>query len=172
MAVGESVADIEQPETSPRVFLDTVLRPYRSLAPRGFFLLMAVLGGASLIVGTACVLAGAWPVFGFFGLDVALVYVAFRVSYRGARLSESVRLTERSLTVERVSRRGEHRHWEFEPYWLRVVLEEKGETSTLKLASHGRAIVLGSFLAPLERQSFAALLQGALARWRAFIATP
>ena len=30
-------------------------------------------------------LAGAWPVFGFFGLDVLLVYWAFRLNYRRAR---------------------------------------------------------------------------------------
>jgi len=170
MAAGVSSTENEQAEAAQRVFLDAVLRPYRSLPPRGFFLLMAVLGTASLVAGTTCILAGAWPVFGFFGLDVALVYVAFRVSYRGARLSECVRLTERSLTVERVSIRGERRRWQFEPYWLRVMLEDKDESGTLTLASHGRTVVVGSFLAPAERRSFAALLQGALARWRDFVA--
>ncbi len=172
MEAGGASTENGRMEAPPQVFLETVLRPYRSLPPYGFFLVMAVLGMASLVAGTTCILVGAWPVFGFFGVDVALVYVAFRVSYRSARLSESVRLTERSLTIERVSSRGERRHWQFEPYWLRVVLEERGdETGTLTLASHGRAVVIGSFLAPAERRNFAMLLQGALARWRAFIAT-
>lgn len=156
---------MEQSET--RVFLDAVLQPYRSLPPGGFAALMAVLGGLSLVAGVACVLAGAWPVFGFFGLDVLLVYLAFRLSYRGARLRETVRLTERSLTVERVSPRGERRRWQFEPYWIRVLFEDRDEASAVTLASHGRALVVGSFLAAEQRRSFAATLRGALASWRA-----
>ena len=145
-----------------------VLHPHRSLPPRGFAVLMAVLGAASFMACTICVLVGAWPVIGFFGLDVALVYVAFRASYRSARQHECVRLTETSLMVERVSIRGERRRWSFEPYWLRVIIEERGDGNALTLASHGRALALGSFLAPTERRSFAAALQAALARWRAF----
>jgi len=155
-----------------RVFLDAVLMPYRSLPPRGFFLLMGVLAGLSLLTGVICILIGAWPVFGFFGLDVLLVYLAFRVSYRGARLRETVRLTDRALTVERVSPRGERRRWQFEPFWLRIRFEERDETSTLTLASHGRAVVVGSFLAPEERRSFVARLRDALALWRAAASAP
>ena len=160
---------ISADESDTRVFLDTVLQPYRSLPPRGFALLMAVLGGLSLVAGVSCVLAGAWPVFGFFGLDVLLVYLAFRLSYRGARRREILRLTERSLTVERVSPRGERRRWQFEPYWLRVVFEDREEAGPVTLASHGRALAVGSFLAPDERRSLAAALRGALASWRAFM---
>ena len=156
-----------QAQMPARVFLDAELRPYRSMPARGFVILMAVLAGLSVIAGTTCIIVGAWPVFGFFGLDVALVYVAFRASYRSARLSECVRLTERDLTVERISERGERRHWQFEPLWLRVVFTEQNETNTLTLASHGRTVAVGSFLGPAERRSFAAVLQQALARWRA-----
>ena len=161
MTPGES---LEKP-----VFLDAVLQPHRSLPPRGFAVLMAVLGGLSLLAGVTCVLIGAWPVFGFFGLDVLLVYVAFRFSYRGARLREIVRLTERSLTVERISPRGERRRWQFEPYWLRVGFEDREEPGPVTLASHGRTLVVGSFLAPDQRRSLAAALRGALAAWRAFV---
>ena len=162
------MTDDTQPEGRQRVFLDVVLAPYRSLPPRGFAILMGVLAAASLICGTTCLLVGAWPVFGFFGLDVALVYVAFRLSYRSARRRECVRLTERTLTVERVSVRGERRRWQFEPYWLRISFQEQDETNSLALASHGRSLVLGSFLAPSERRRFAVTLQRALASWRAF----
>jgi uncharacterized membrane protein len=161
------VSASEAPEK--RVFLDTVLQPHRSLPPRGFAILMAVLGGLSLVAGISCVLIGAWPVFGFFGLDVLLVYVAFRLSYRGARLREIVRLTEGSLTVERISPRGDRRRWQFEPYWLRVGFEDREEPGPVTLASHGRTLVVGSFLAPEQRRNLAAALRAALARWRAFV---
>jgi len=151
------------------VFLDTVLHPYRSLKPRAFVILMLALAALSLVAGTICILVGAWPIFGFFGLDVLLVYVAFRASYRSARQHEAVRLTERSLTVERVSVTGERRQFRFEPAWLRVVFDDKAERSPLTLASHGRTLVVGSFLAPEERRIFASQLRRAIAAWRAFI---
>ncbi len=164
------MVEIDQSEERPQLFLDAVLQPHRSLPPRGFAAVMAVLAGASLIAGVTCVLVGAWPVFGFFGLDVALVYLAFRASYRSARRSERVRLTDRSLIVEHISVRGERRQWRFEPYWIRIVFEEKDETNSLALASHGRQLPVGNFLAPEVRRRFAATLGAALERWRAFVA--
>jgi uncharacterized membrane protein len=152
-----------------RVFFDAVLHPYRSLPPRAFFLIMATLAALSLVVGTICILVGAWPIFGFFGLDVALVYVAFRVNYRSARQHEAVRLTETQLTVERISVKGEKKYWRFEPAWLRIAFDSDADRSPLTLASHGKSLAIGSFLAPDERRSIAAQLRRALADWRAFV---
>lgn len=151
------------------VFLETVLHPYRSLPRRGFILLMAGLAALSVLCGVICIAVGAWPIFGFFGLDVALVYVAFRASYRSARQHERVRLTEESLTVEQVSAKGARRRWRFEPFWIRVVFEESDETNSLALTSHGRTLVVGRFLAPAERRTLAGQIRSALAKWRAFV---
>src|SRR5215471_2497335 len=151
------------------VFFDAVLYPHRSLPPRGFLVLMLLLGAVSFAAGVSFVLIGAWPVFGYFGLDVLLVYLAFRASYRSAHMHEWVRLTEDTLTVERVSQRGERRRWQFQPFWLRVVLEEREETNRLVLTSHGREVVIGGFLAPAERKSLAVALKNALHRWRQHI---
>ena len=63
-----------------------VLTPHRSLGPRGFLILMSAVATVSFVAGFAFLLMGAWPVFGFFGLDVALVYLAFKLNYRAARL--------------------------------------------------------------------------------------
>ncbi|HLJ19561.1 MAG TPA: DUF2244 domain-containing protein [Stellaceae bacterium] len=151
------------------VFFDAVLYPHRSLPPRGFLVLMLVLGAVSFAAGVSFVLIGAWPIFGYFGLDVLLVYLAFRASYRSARMHEWVRLTEEALTVERVGQRGDRRRWQFQPFWLRVVLEERDETNRLVLASHGRELVVGGFLAPAERKRLAVALKSALHRWREHI---
>ncbi|HET7594671.1 MAG TPA: DUF2244 domain-containing protein [Stellaceae bacterium] len=154
-------------EPAPTVFYDAVLSPHRSLPPRGFAVLMLALAAVSFCVSLGFVLQGAWPVTPFFGLDVLLIYWAFRINYRHARLREELRLTDESLTVERVSVRGERRRWQFQPFWLRVTLEEKDEhTSRLVLASHGRSLVVGSFLGPAERRGVATALKDALARWR------
>src|SRR6202035_5716223 len=89
-------------KSAPAVFYDAVLKPHRSLPPRGFAVLMLVLAGASFVISLVFVLNGAWPVMPFFGLDVALVFLAFRLSYRQARQTEALKLTEDSLTVDRV----------------------------------------------------------------------
>ena len=156
------------PAEAPAVFYDAVLQPHRSLPPRGFAIFMLVLAGLSFAVSLVFVLNGAWPVTPFFGVDVILVYLAFRISYRRAKLREELRLTEQSLTVDRVGLKGERTRWQFQPFWLRLVFEEKDEhTNRLTLASHGRSLVVGSFLGPAERRGVAMGLKDALARWRA-----
>jgi uncharacterized membrane protein len=150
-----------------RLFFERVLLPHRSLPPRSFHLLMLILGLFSIAVGTGFVIAGAWPVIGFFGLDVALIYVAFRLNYRSARRCERLRLAEDAFTVERIGIYGERRFWRFQPFWLRVILEERSDQSNrLLVASHGRSLVIGDFLAPVGRRELAATIRDALASWR------
>ena len=43
---------------------------------------MVAIGAVSFVAGVVFLLMGAWPVFGFFGLDVLLLYWAFRLNYR------------------------------------------------------------------------------------------
>ena len=56
--------------------------PHRSLNRTGFTVLMAFIGVVSFVAGIAFCLMGAWPVLGFFGLDVLVIYWAFRVNFR------------------------------------------------------------------------------------------
>ena len=165
-----AMADPTEPREAPArpsYLFDAVLTPHRSLGPRGFWLLMAGIVAVSFAAGIAFLLAGAWPIFGFFGLDVLLVYWAFKASYRSGRLREVVRLTERELTVERISPAGRVRRWSFEPYWLRVELDDRPRhASQLRLTSHGKALSIGAFLSPQERGEVASELRIALARCR------
>jgi uncharacterized membrane protein len=152
---------------SRRPFFERVLSPHRSLPPCNFHMLMGLLGLISFAAGVGVVAIGAWPVFGFFGLDVALVYVAFRLNYRTARQSETIRLADDVFSVERVSVRGERRNWRFHPFWVKVTLEERPDTSNrLLVASHGRSLVIGDFAPPATRRELAATLRDALTRWR------
>ena len=148
-------------------FFERVLLPHRSLPSRNFHLLMGLLGLISLAAGVGFAAVGAWPVIGFFGLDVGLVYLGFRLNYRTARQSETIRLADDTFTIERVSVRGERRNWRFQPFWVRVILEERSDTSNCVLvASHGRSLVIGEFVPPAARRELAATLRDALARWR------
>jgi uncharacterized membrane protein len=157
----------EKEAAGGRVFFERVLLPHRSLPPRGFRLLMLTTGLIGLGVGSICVAIGAWPVCGFFGLDVALLYLAFRHNYKSARQSETLRLSRKAFTVERVSVRGERRSWRFQPFWLRVVLEEQKDWSNrLFLTSHGKSLVIGDFVAPPVRRELAQTLGEALLQWK------
>ena len=150
-----------------RPLFERVLLPNRSLAPRGFRLLMLVLGLLSFAIGIRFLAIGAWPVLGFCGLDVALVYLAFRLNYRSARRREILRLAQDSFTVERVSVIGKRRIWRFQPFWLRVILEEHpDESNRLFIASHGRSLAIGDFLGADARRELAVTIREALLRWR------
>jgi uncharacterized membrane protein len=148
----------------PTIFSAT-LTPHRSLGPAGFLILMACLGGASFATGVVFILLGAWPVFGFLGLDVLLVYLAFRANYRAARAYEEVTVTPSELTVRKISPRGRLREeWTANPLWVRLqqdVHEEFG-VERLFLISRGRRLAIAGFLGPDEKQSFAQALNHAL----------
>ena len=169
MVPSSGLADPTTPFGRP--FFERVLSPHRSLPPRGFHILMLILGLISLAVGIGFVSIGAWPVFGFFGLDVALIYAAFRLNYRSARRSEILRLAGDAFTVERISVHGNRRVWRFQPFWLRVILDERpDESNRLFVASHGRSLSIGDFLTSSARRELAATIREALLHWRSSFA--
>ena len=128
------------------------LFPHRSLSPRGFRLLIGGVAAIGLIVGGAFYLAGAWPVIGFLGLEVVLLYTAFKISYNRARLSERVMLSENALLVRRVNPDRREQIWRFPPYWLRVTVPDPERSdSHLVLTSHGRRLTIGTFLPVVSR---------------------
>lgn len=141
---------------------EAVIHPYRSLGPLGFAILLAVVAGVNLAGAVVMLWYGAWPVVGFMGLDVLAVYVAFRLSYAQARAFERVTINGEALVVERVDRKGTRREWQFPSYWVSVRFEGEDDGGTVTLRSHGRALEVGSYLAPFERKAFADALRRAL----------
>jgi uncharacterized membrane protein len=156
-----------QAPLDPKIF-SAIITPHRSLGPTGFLIFMACLGGLSFVSGIVFVLIGAWPVFGFFGLDVLLVYVAFRANYRSARAYEEVTVTAAELTVRKVNHRGGVRQWTLNPLWVRLerIVHAEFGIERLFLVSHGRRVVIAGFLNPAEKASFARALTRALGEAR------
>lgn len=139
------------------------LRPHRSLGRNGFLLLMGGLCLVSFVAGVVFSMMGAWPVTGFFGLDVALVYLAFRLNYRAGRAHEIVEVTPDVLSITRVEPSGRRRTFICNPYWARVNLTEWPDGSTdlsvrTQETRHSFARVLNND----ERRDFAAALKDAL----------
>lgn len=155
------------PPVDPKIF-SAMITPHRSLGPKGFLIFMLCLGCLSFIAGVVFVSLGAWPVFGFFGLDVLLVYFAFRANYRSARGYEEVTVTASELTVRKVNPRGGVRQWTLNPLWVRLerIVHDEFGIERLFLISHGRRIAIAGFLSPAEKASFAQALTGALGEAR------
>ncbi len=150
------------------VYFDATLSPHRSLSPQGFLVLMSAIAGGGFLIGFGFFLAGAWPVAGFCGLEIALVYLAFKLNYRDSRRREHLRLSRPGgLEVERVTPNGKASAVRLEPIWLKVEIDEPPEPdSQLRLTAHGKALVVGSFLSVGERVELAHALREALMRYR------
>jgi uncharacterized membrane protein len=153
---------------APPALFDAVLYPNRSLSRQGFALLMTAIVAISALLGGIFLYAGAWPVTGLFGLDVLLVWAAFRWNYRAGRLTEMIRLDREGLHVRRIAPNGRAQDWHFEPYWVRVdVPAADDHDGVLRVGSRGKSVVLGAFLAPEERASLGRHLRQAVAELRA-----
>jgi len=141
------------------------LKPHRSLTPAGFVAVMALVAGISFTAGTAFLMMGAWPVFGFFGLDVLLVWLAFRANFRAARAYEDIHVTPSRLLVRQVSARGDARDNVSNPRWVRLetAQDEDYGMTRLALVSRGTPLVIGAFLGPRQREQVADGLAAALA---------
>jgi len=145
------------------VLFDAILTPHRSLGAPGFAILMTVVAAVNIGLGVSFMLQGAWPIFGFCGLDVLLFYVMFRLNYRSARIFERIRVLPDELIVDRHDARGRRESWSFQPYWLRIAIDDPPDHhSQLVLSSHGRSIAVGSFLTATERFDLAQALRRAL----------
>ena len=151
------------PEEAPELF-SALLTPHRSLNRTGFLAVMAFISVVSFATGLAFLLMGAWPVLGFFGLDVLAIYWAFRINFRHAKASEEIRVTPSELRVRRVSHRGHVVEFVLNPLWVQLNQKTHAEfgIERLYLVSKGRQVAVGSFLSPEEKASFAKALMVAL----------
>jgi uncharacterized membrane protein len=153
------------------VLLDQVLRPSPPLSPRVLLIILAIVALINIVFAGTFVLRGAWPIAPFLGLDVALLAWASRASTRAAKREEHVVLTPARLSVERRFPKTPRREWLFNPYWVRVEMDEPHEHwSQLTLWSHGKFLRIGQFLAQDERARFAQRLKAALRDARGMVA--
>jgi uncharacterized membrane protein len=150
-------------EAEPQIFT-ALLTPHRSLNRTGFLAVMLFLSAVSFGTGMIFLMMGAWPVVGFFGLDVLVIWWAFKVNFRTARAREEITVTPSELRVRRISHRGQVAEWVLNPLWVRLEQEADEEygIERLYLISRGRTLSIGTFLGPEEKASFAKALIEAL----------
>jgi uncharacterized membrane protein len=142
------------------------LTPHRSLTRKGHAVLMGVIIGANLAGGVFFMIIGAWPVISFLGIDVLLVWLAFRRNFADARRAERIEITAHELVLERLSERRPRHEQRFARRWVRVELDVDAERELigpLYLRFQGKRTEIASFLGGEERQAFARALKAALA---------
>jgi uncharacterized membrane protein len=152
-------------QSKPNPQWSVTLTPHRSLSGQGFVALMAILVFINLVGGLFFLVAGAWPITGFMGLDVLLVWWAFHKNYADAKRAERIIVAGDQVTLHRLSPNGHREELEFNRRWLRVELEfdEAREiVGRLLLSYRGVLTEVGSFLGADERRSLSKALQQAL----------
>ena len=123
------------------------LKPYRSLNKIGFITMMVVLCCFSFITGIIFMKKGAWPVFGFFGLDILLVYIFFRLSYKSGKEFEVINLTKKKLIIKKYKEKKIIKTYILDANWVKIQIQNPLEhSSKLQISSKNKSIIIGSFL--------------------------
>jgi uncharacterized membrane protein len=152
-------------QSNPKNWVAT-LTPHRSLSSNGFIAVMCLIGGVNFFAGLMFLEIGAWPIAGFCGLDVLVMWWAFRANFASGRKLERIEITPHELILETESAGLQRKEKRFVRRWVRVELEEDHSREligNLFLRSHGNRTEIGRFLPPDERKSLAHALRSALA---------
>ncbi|MFT0892626.1 DUF2244 domain-containing protein [Pseudochelatococcus sp. G4_1912] len=140
------------------------ITPHRSLGREAFRITMTLICLASVISSLPFVMMGAWPVVGFFGIDLLALYIAFRINFRRANSFEEIWLSRVELLMRKVSHHGVRREWHFNPLWTRLERQIHADFGVEKLTfiSRGQRVTVGDALSPPERESLGQALHTAL----------
>ena len=155
-------------ETQARPLFAARLTPHRSLSPRGVKIVCAFAASLLLIPGLVFYFLGAWPVVGFMGLDVAALYFALTWSLRDGRRFEEVTLWRDRLEVRRGAPRQSDVVESYNPFYIRLVidLDFDEHTTAIRLRLPDREVLIGAFLNPDDKASFAQAFGTALRKAR------
>ncbi len=163
------MAEADPPYAADAPFFKALLTPHRSLGRTGFFALMGALLFGWGVTALFFLAQGAWPVAGFFGLDIVAVYLAFRLNYRAGRAREEVSVSRTSLEIRKVAPSGKSVFHRMNPFWTKFRVRRHAEIGITGMAveAKGTSVSIGAFLNPDDRESFAKAFSQALATARA-----
>jgi uncharacterized membrane protein len=150
------------------LYMDAVLRPHRSLSPRGFVVLISVVTAANCAAAAVFLSLHAHLVPLFLGVDVAAIATALAASFRSAEQVERVQVGPYEIRVTRETPRASAVIWESPTAFTRVEVDHDpadGYVTGCRLRLSSREVTLAAALGPKERAEFAKALETAL--WRA-----
>lgn len=155
-------------QTQARPLFAATLTPNRSLGRSGLRVVVATLAVMASIPGMIFFSLGAWPIVGFLGLDVLLVWWAMSSSLRAGRRFEEVTLWPDQLELRQVAPSGEEQLRRFNPFFVKLVIDRDIDerTTGLHLRTRDDDIEIGAFLNSDDKTSFAKVFGTALKKAR------
>lgn len=155
-------------QTQARPLFAATLTPNRSLGRRGLRVVIATLAVMASIPGMIFFSLGAWPIVGFLGLDVLLVWWAMSAALREGERLEEVTLWPDQLELRQVAPGGEEQLRRFNPFYVKLVIDRDFDerTTALHLRTRDDDIEIGAFLSSDDKASFAKVFGTALKKAR------
>jgi uncharacterized membrane protein len=137
-----------------------IAKPNNSLSPTGLIWLFAVIFSITMIITTGFVLAGAWLVLPFAGLEILTLAYVLMNAYLHYGDFESITLIGDDVVIEKYSYKSSKKYT-FQRYWVRVTLRNALDgTVAIFIGSHGKEIEFGSrYINKEERESIAKQLK-------------
>ena len=154
-------------EPAATIYLDAELRPNASLSSHAFMIVMSLVGVFSFAAGILYFIVGAWPVFGFFGLDALAIWYAFKLSFRAQEQVTYVRVDESHVRLWHMQRGKPDKKADIPTAFVRVALDEPVMHNSFLTLQYGEtAWVIGRFLTLKKRKDFARQLHAAISSAR------
>ncbi len=147
-------------------FLNLTIYPHRSLSKKGFKLLMFFVTFICLGCGLVFWKLGAWPVFGFLGLDILLIYLAFKINYSRGKMYENLRIVSKNLRISRCFPTGKLQVWNLNPYWTEVEIVKQNNHVNLLIRSEDKVVSVGSFLNNFDKKKLLITLEKSLKSYK------
>ena len=155
-------------QTQAKPLFAAKLTPHRSLGKKGLRVVIALVAILASLPGIVFFSLGAWPIVGFIGLDVLLIWWALSSSFRSGKRFEQITLWPDQLEVKQVDGAGKEELTRYNPHQVKLVVDRdfNERTTGLHLRTKERDVVLGAFLNQDEKSSFAKAFGTALKRAR------
>ena len=150
-----------------KYYLDIKIYRNQSLTTRGLYILMFFITIPASYIGISFYVLGAWPVLGFMGFEILLIYIAFKILFYKNKFYEHIILDNEKLNILFKKKHKIIKKIELEPTWVQVKIEKIYENEdTLILSSHGKKIILANYLIPEERLKLAGKIKSGLREWK------
>lgn len=146
-----------------KYYLDIKIYRNQSLTTRGLYILMFFITIPASYIGISFYVLGAWPVLGFMGFEILLIYIAFKILFYKNKFYEHIILDSEKLNILFKKKNKIIKKIELEPTWVQVKIEKIYENEdTLIVSSHGKKIILANYLIPEERLKLAGKIKSGL----------
>ena len=150
-----------------KYYLDIKIYRNQSLTTRGLYILMFFITIPASYIGISFYVLGAWPVLGFMGFEILLIYIAFKILFYKNKFYEHIILDSEKLNILFKKKNKIIKKIELEPTWVQIKIEKIYENEdTLIVSSHGKKIILANYLIPEEWLKLAGKIKSGLREWK------